>query len=150
MSAILPRQAGAGRRLRKNPMPMVRPGRYGLQPVHNRPQSPGLLALRYAFHFASDPGSQGQIYCVILGSIPEGKTWGFPVISTVPPVPACRRAAKEAALSLGELYFQAGVLGEDDFMSPSDPGVEHHLADLVIGKPGNQSAVRRRGADDPG
>ena len=45
-------------------------------------------------------------------------------------------------LPLGECDFQPGVLGEDDFMSPCDPGVEDDLTDLVIGEAGDQPSVR--------
>jgi hypothetical protein len=44
-------------------------------------------------------------------------------------------------LSLSEFNFQPGVLGEDDFVSPSDPGVEYHLTNLIVSKPGNQTTT---------
>ena len=47
--------------------------------------------------------------------------------------PGRRRAGY--LLPLSEFNFQARILGEHDFMSASDPGVEYHLANLVIGKP---------------
>ena len=38
-------------------------------------------------------------------------------------------------LPLGEFNFHTRILGEHDVVSASNPSVEHHLTDLIIGKP---------------
>ncbi len=44
-------------------------------------------------------------------------------------------------LPLGKLNFKPRILGENNLMSPRDPGVENHLPNFVVAKPADQSGV---------
>src|ERR1700677_403094 len=53
------------------------------------------------------------------------------------------RRLDRQCLSLRELDFEAGVLGEDYLVFACNPRVEDHLTDLVIGEPGYQASIGR-------
>jgi hypothetical protein len=53
-------------------------------------------------------------------------------------------------LPLREFDFEAGILCENHLMSAGNPGIENNLTNFVVGKPADQTAIRRSRSDDPG